>query len=118
MSMSLIEKKTKKNMQALGIYKPEFDTTIQIYAGLVDQYQTLEKEFKESNFKVEEKTGANNSKRSPMVATLENLRKDILTYSNNLGLTPAGLRKLSDDIKVREKKPQSKLEMALSAFGT
>ena len=110
--------KTKKNMKALGTYKPEFDTTISIYAGLVEQYQMLEMQFKESNFKVEEKTGADNSKRSPIVATLENLRKDILTYSNNLGLTPAGLRKISDETQVKKKAPQSKLEMALSSFGT
>ena len=116
--MSLIEQRTKKNMQSLGIYKPEFDMTISIYASLVEQYQSIEKDFKQSKFKVEEKTGSNNSKRSPMVATLENLRKDILSYSNHLGLTPAGLRKLSDDMKIKKAEPASKLEMALNAFGT
>ena len=115
--MTLIEQRTKKNMKALEVYKPEFDTTISIYASLVEQYQTLEKEFKKNDYKVEEKTGANNSKRSPMVATLESLRKDILSYSNALGLTPSGLRKLNDEMS-KEKKQVSKLEMALNAFGT
>ena len=115
--MSLIEQRTKKNMKALEVYKPEFDTTISIYASLVEQYQTLEKEFKKNAYKVEEKTGANNSKRSPMIATLESLRKDILSYSNALGLTPSGLRKLNDEMS-KEKKQVSKLEMALNAFGT
>ena len=99
--------KTKKNMKALGTYKPEFDTTISIYAGLVEQYQMLEMQFKESNFKVEEKTGADNSKRSPIVATLENLRKDILHYSNALGLTPSGLKKINDEMKQDKKKPKA-----------
>ena len=115
--MSLIEKRTKKNMQTLEIYKPEFDTTISIYASLIEQYQALEKEFKANEYKVEEKTGANNSKRSPMIATLESLRKDILSYSNALGLTPSGLRKINDEMKA-PKKQASKLEMALNAFGT
>ena len=52
-----------------------------------------------------------------MVATLESLRKDILSYSNALGLTPSGLRKLNDEMS-KEKKQVSKLEMALMTFGT
>ena len=51
--MKALEQKTKENMIALEIYKPEFDTTISIYAGLVEQYQTLEKEFKKSKFTVD-----------------------------------------------------------------
>jgi hypothetical protein len=51
-----------------------------------------------------------------MVATLENLRKDILQYSNALGLTPSGLKKINDNMQPQQKQ-QSKLEMALSNFG-
>jgi hypothetical protein len=46
------------------------------------------------------------------------LRKDILQYSNALGLTPAGLKKIKDSMKGDNNKKQSKLEMALSNFGT
>jgi phage terminase small subunit len=110
---------TKENMIALGIYKPEFDTTISIYSGLVEQYQALEKEFKKTKFTVVENTGySENKKRAPIVATLESLRKDILQYSNVLGLTPAGLKKIKDSMKGDNNKKQSKLEMALSNFGT
>lgn len=108
----------KENMKALGVYKPEFDMTIEIYSGLIDQYQALEREFKKSKFTVIEKTGySDNSKKSPMVATLENLRKDILQYSNALGLTPSGLKKINDELNTKKKK-LSKLEMALNNFGT
>jgi phage terminase small subunit len=113
MEMQIIE-----NMRALNIYKPEFNVTISIYAGLVEQYQALEKEFKKSKFTVVEKTGySDNTKKSPMVGTLESLRKDILAYSNALGLTPSGLKKINDEMN-KEKKNVSKLEMALNAFGT
>ncbi len=112
-----MELKTKENMIALGIYQPEFDTTISIYCGLVEQYQALEKEFKKTKFTVVENTGySENKKRAPIVATLESLRKDILQYSNHLGLTPAGYKKIRDEQK--QTKKQSKLEMALSSFGT
>jgi P27 family predicted phage terminase small subunit len=107
-----------ENMRALNIYKPEFNITISIYAGLVEQYQMLEKEFKKTKFTVVEKTGySDNTKKSPMVGTLESLRKDILAYSNALGLTPSGLKKLNDEMN-KDKKQVSKLEMELNAFGT
>jgi phage terminase small subunit len=117
--MRKLEQQTKNNMIALGVYKPEFDITIEVYAGLVEQYQALEKEFRKSKFTVIEKTGySDNAKKSPMVATLENLRKDILSYSNALGLTPSGLKKINDEMNNGKKKQISKLEMALDAFGT
>jgi phage terminase small subunit len=116
--MGKVEHQTRQNMQTLGVYKPEFDMTISIYAGLVEQYIALEKEFKKSKFKVIEKTGySDNAKKSPMVATLESLRKDILQYSNALGLTPSGLKKINDEMN-KKKEKVSKLEMALNAFGT
>jgi phage terminase small subunit len=116
--MRKIINQTKENMIALDIYKPEFDTTISIYAGLVEQYQAIEKEFKKSKFTVVEKTGySDNAKKSPMVASLESLRKDILAYSNALGLTPAGLKKIKDK-NTKNQKQKSKLETALMNFGT
>lgn len=105
-------------MITLGVYKAEFDFTISIYAGLIEQYIALEKEFKKNKFTVIEKTGySDNAKKSPMVATLENLRKDILSYSNALGLTPSGLKKINDEM-TQSKKKVSKLESALMNFGT
>ncbi len=112
------ELQIKQNMISLGIYKPEYEITINIYSGLIDQYIVLEKEFKKSKFTVVEKTGySDNAKKAPIVATLESLRKDILQYANALGLTPSGLKKINDDMN-KEKKKVSKLEMALNNFGT
>jgi P27 family predicted phage terminase small subunit len=117
-SLKKIELLTIENMKKLGVYKEEFDTTIQIYCSLIDQYTALEKEFKKTKFTVIEKTGySDNTKKNPLVGSLESLRKDILAYSNALGLTPAGLKKINDNMKP-EKKKQSKLEMALNNFGT
>ena len=115
--MKKIELQTVDNMKSLGIYKPEFDTTIQIYCSLVEQYQQLEKNFRKSKFTVVEETGySDNKKKHPIVGSMESLRKDILAYSNALGLTPAGLKKINDSMKP-DKKKESKLEMALNNFG-
>ena len=115
--MCKIENQTKANMQRLGIYRPEFDQTIQIYSDLIKQYNDLLKELKESKFKVIEPTTRNNDsmKKSPLIGVLETLRKDILTYSNCLGLTPVGFKKITVDMK-NEHKKLSKLEEALINF--
>jgi P27 family predicted phage terminase small subunit len=105
-------------MKNLDIYKPEFDSIISIYTSLIDQYQQLERDFKKSKFSVVENTGySDNKKKNPLVGSLESLRKDILAYSNALGLTPAGLKKINDDAN-KKKTKQSKLEQALNSFGT
>src|SRR4051794_4999832 len=112
--MSKLEMQIKENMKKLEIYKPEFDMTISIYASLIDQYQQLEKEFRKSKFTVVEETGySDNKKKHPIVGSLESLRKDILAYSNALGLTPAGLKRINDDAN-KTKPKLSKLEQALN----
>lgn len=112
--MCKIANQTKGDMQRLGIYRPEFDQTIQIYSDLIEQYNDLLRELKKSKFKVIEPTTRNNDsmKKSPLIGVLETLRKDILTYSNCLGLTPVGFKKITDDMK-NENKKLSKLEEAL-----
>lgn len=116
--MNKLASQVKDRLISLEIYQPEFDTTIEIYASLVEQYQALEKDFKRSKFTVVEKTGyADNAKRHPIVGSMESLRKDILTYSTALGLTPAGLRKIKANMKPDNKKV-SKLEQALNKFGS
>lgn len=113
-----LELQIKENMKMLETYKPEFDLTISIYASLVDQYQQLEKEFRKSKFSVVEDTGySDNKKKHPLVGSMESLRKDILAYANALGLTPAGLKKISEQSNQKKRK-QSKLEQALDNFGT
>lgn len=95
--MAISKKSVIQDMTKLRIYKPEFNATIEIYVGLIKQYNKLVKQFEDSNYRVEEKTGySDNSKKSPIVATIENLRKDILRYANELGLTPAGLKRIND----------------------
>ncbi len=103
---------TIRQMKSLGIYKQEFDTIIDVYSGLLEQYARLYKQFIDSDMNFQVYTDSGGTKKAPIVSTLEALRKDILMYAAQLGLTVKGL----DSIEVEKKKPKSKLEEALESL--
>lgn len=94
---------TRDQMKALGVYKPEFEPIIEVYSQLREQYKVLTKRFIESDYDFKEYT-TTGTKKAPIVTTLEALRKDILAYATQLGLTPQGLLK-ADDKAFAKKKP-------------
>lgn len=104
----------RDQMKALGVYKPEFEPIIEVYSQLLEQYNILTKRFMESDYDIQECTSTG-TKKAPIVTTLEALRKDILAYATNLGLTPQGLLK-ADDAAFKKKK-ESKLASMLREFG-
>lgn len=106
-----IKAKTIADMQTLRVYKPEYDRLIEIYAELCEQYERLTKEFVSSGYQCTAGTGAGGEKKSPVVAALENLRKDILQYSDRLCLNPKAISSI--DIPVEKK---SKLGEALKSL--
>ena len=94
---------TRKKMIALGIYKAEFDGTIDRYVELAAEYATLYAAYEAGGFVCEVETKAS-VKKSPVVSTLECLRRDILAIEDALGLTPRGLLKLQENaFKVAQK---------------
>lgn len=103
---------TIKEMKSLGIYKQEFAQVIEIYSGLLEQYARLNKKYLDSDMKYEIFTMQGGTKKAPIVGTLEVLRKDILNYASQLGLTVKGL----DSIEVEKEKKKSKLEEALQSL--
>jgi Phage terminase, small subunit. len=104
--------RARESMEKLGIYKPEFEPIIEIYSRLLDQHEVLLKEFEDSGYEYSEST-AQGSKKAPIVTTIESLRKDILAYASQLGLTPQGLLKADDG--AFKKKKVSALSEALKA---
>lgn len=86
-----IKRATIANMKALGIYKPEYNRLIDIYAELVEQYGIITQRFVDGDYPFEVPTSDGGSKKAPIVATLENIRKDILAYSDRLCLNPKSL---------------------------
>jgi len=106
-----IKKKTIEDMKTLGVHKPQYNRLIDIYAGLVHQYLIALKEFEEGGYQYEVETAAGGSKKSPIVATLESLRKDILAYSDRLCLNPKSLETVTAEVNNK-----SKLAEALSSL--
>lgn len=99
-SIETIKKETRKFMRELGVYKPQYTRTINVYADLVHQYHFFMKKFEENGFEIEAETDRGGTKKTPQLVMLENLRKDILAYSDRLCLNP----KVFNGITVEDKK--------------
>lgn len=95
MKKATIKKQTVEKMKSLGVYKPEFDTAVDVYSGLCEQYDILYKRFEDSGFEISVQTSDGGEKKSPIVTTLESLRKDILLYTDRLCLNPKALKSKS-----------------------
>lgn len=84
-----------REMKSLGTYKKEYNNLIDIYAGLLHQYQVFELQFEESGYQITDeytnKAGATNQRKVPIVTAMESLRKDIVSYSDRLCLNPKSL---------------------------
>ena len=106
-AINKIERSAIKAMTELGVYRKEFKQTIQTYARLKWQHERMFDEFIKNGCEtVEEyknKSGEISMRKTPEYQIMENLRKDILTYENTLGLTPAGLRRLKNAASLSEK---------------
>lgn len=111
MNKEAVKKATIKDMKALRVYKKQYDRLIDIYAEQVALYNRLSEEFADGGYQVEVETGQGGSKKAPIVATLETLRKDILAYSDRLCLNPKSLETVTV-----EKAGQSKLAEALKGL--
>ncbi len=107
-----IRKNTVEKMKKMGTYKPEYDDVIGIYAELLEQYRRLTQEYQNGGYRYEESTADGGAKKSPIVSTLEALRRDILQYSDRLKLNPK-----SNEMKgTGQKKKTSALADALSSI--
>ena len=95
------KKKIIKNMEAVGTYKPEFSQTINELAVMLEDLDKTRKKFEESGGNVvvihTNKNGSKNLAKNPLYLAIEGLRTQILNYSKELGLTPAGLKKIKGD---------------------
>ncbi|MFJ3386632.1 MULTISPECIES: P27 family phage terminase small subunit [Lysinibacillus] len=84
-----------REMKNLNTYKKEYNNLIDIYAGLLHQYQVFEMQFEESGYQITEeytnKANATNQRKVPILTAMESLRKDIVSYSDRLCLNPKSL---------------------------
>lgn len=81
-----IKTRTINYMKELGTYKKQYNQVIEVFADMMYQYNYLSREFEKGGYQVLIETEKSGGKKSPILASLENLRKDIGTYSDRLML--------------------------------
>jgi len=119
-----LEKRYKRQivrkMKSIGTYNASFMYTINVLAKVLADYEATTERFERTGghmvIKHTNKSGATNIVKNPLYQAIEKLRDDIITYSRELGLTPAGLKRINKDGAPPDK--QSPLERVLIELGS
>lgn len=100
---------------AVGTYKPEFDHSIDALAGILELRDRAWEEYESSDdgmvVEFTNKNGNKNKVKNPLVSMVDDMTKAAIPIMRELGLTPAGLRKINEDtfIKAKEEKNSNSL---------
>lgn len=84
---------------SVGTYKPEFDYVIDELAGILERRDQAAADYAEDPQPVvsyTNKGGSENMIKNPLLALIDDMNKSALSYWRDLGLTPAGLRKINE----------------------
>lgn len=96
-------------MKKVGTYNKSFEITINAFAKLLYDYQETLAMFEKTGGNVvishTNKNGATNIIKNPLYQSIEKMRADIITYARELGLTPAGLKKLNQELQEEKESP-------------
>lgn len=107
------------NCEQAGTYRPWFDNVISTLASILERRDDAEDLFVLNGSQVlvehTNKAGATNTVQNPILRLINDLNRDALAYWRDLGLTPAGLKRI--DEKAMKQKKISAMEKALSGFG-
>lgn len=96
-------------MKQVGTYNKSFEITINTFAKLLYDYQETLVMFEKTGGNVvishTNKNGSTNIVKNPLYQSIEKMRADIITYARELGLTPAGLKKLNQELQEEKESP-------------
>ena len=100
---------------AAGTYRPFFDDVIETLADILERRDIAREQFADSGGNIlvnhTNKAGATNIEQNPALRMVNDLNRDALAYWRDLGLTPAGLKKIDENSM--KKKKESALSKAL-----
>lgn len=101
------KKKITDAAQTAGTYQPFFDSVIDTLAGILERRDEALKMFEASGGSVlvrhTNKGGATNIEQNPALRLVNDLERSALAYWRDLGLTPAGLKRIDENL-MRPKK--------------
>lgn len=113
------KKKIVDATKEAGTYAPYFDEPINTLAEILEKRDDAEKQYKDSGgnpiIQHTNTHGATNGVKNPALAFWDELNKSALVYWRDLGLTPAGLKKIDENLL--KKKKRSALSEALEDIG-
>ena len=119
MKANVYKKRIIEAMCSVGTYKTEFDKIILNLAKIYEDMDNAREQFERSGgsyiVKHTNKNGSTNLVKNPFYIVIEGLQSNILLYSRELGLTPAGLKRINDK-EMSGKLKKSKLEAAMEAL--
>ena len=108
-----------KKCDSIGTYKSEFLPVINTLADILEERDRVRKQYHAEGAqplieKVSDR-GAVNKAKNPLLTAWEDLNKDALVYWRDLGLTPAGFKKLNSEMAGKQK-PVEGLEKLLAGL--
>lgn len=109
----------RKATKEVGTYRPAFDAMIDTLADILAKRDQAQAEFLESGGSMlvvrTNKAGADNYEQNPVIRLINDFNRDALSFWRDLGLTPAGLKKISDEAGKENK--GSALDQVLAKLG-
>lgn len=96
----------KESMQSAGTYQVYFDSVIDTLAGILERRDQAQEDFERTGGNVvvrhTNKGGATNIEQNPILRLVNDLNRDALAYWRDLGLTPAGLKRINENALQRK----------------
>lgn len=90
----------KRSCQSVGTYQKAFDPLIQTLAEILTKRDQAEEMYQKSGASPivmhTNKAGASNIEQNPALRLINDLNRDALNYWRELGLTPAGLKRINE----------------------
>lgn len=103
-----------------GTYRPYFDSIIETLAETMEMRDNAKEKFEQSGGQTVvmhvNKGGNSNIVKNPALVVVDDLNKTALAYWRDLGLTPAGLKRIDEDA-MKKKTVDNTLAEALKGLG-
>lgn len=95
-----------QKMNVAGTYDEVFDPVIETLVDILVERDRLYKQYTKEGSKplvtVVSDRGAENQRKNPLLSSWQELNRDALAYWRDLGLTPAGLKKIDENALKKE----------------
>lgn len=102
------KRKIESACRDAGTYRPYFDATIRTLAEIMERRDEAADEYQRTGgrpiVKYTNKGGATNPTKNPALVLWNDLNTTALAYWRDLGLTPAGLKKIDDSAMKPQKR--------------